>query len=102
MTARPKSLPPMLVHVAGEPGPDHLQRCVACGFVLTDNTAWWSEGGVAVWSPDGDAADAGPSWWPSGALVATDKEPGSGKPSITYTVDAAIPLDDDERPCVSP
>lgn len=92
MTGRP---PPLLVHVAGEPQPDHLQRCVPCGTVLTDNRAWL-EGNVAVM--DGD--DSGPSWWPAGALVATDKKPGSHQPSITYVVESGTPLDDDERSCV--
>lgn len=87
-------LAPLLVHVAGEPQGDHLQYCIPCGTVLTDNRAWFT-GDVAV--VDGD--DAGPSWWPAGALVATDKEPGSHQPSITYVVDGG-PLDDDEQPCV--
>jgi len=90
-------LPPFIVHVAGEPSSDHRQRCVPCGAVLMDNRAWYSPEGVAL--VDGD--DRGPSWWEPGALVATDKEPGSHKASMTYLVDPAVPLDDDERPCVS-
>jgi hypothetical protein len=94
--------PLLLVHVAGEPTPDHLQRCVPCGTVLTDNTGWW-EGRVAVPTlGDDDPGPAGPSWWPSGALVATDKEIGSHRASITYVVESGTPLDDDEKPCVSP
>lgn len=89
-------MPPVLVHVAGEPQPDHLQRCVPCGTVLNDNRSWWA-GTVAVM--DGD--DTGPSWWPVGALVATDKEPGSHQPSITYVIEQSVGLDDNERPCVS-
>ncbi len=96
MSRRP---PVLVVHVAGAPQPDHLQRCVPCGTVLTDNRAWWSDQGVAVWSDSPD--DAGPSWWPAGALVATDKQPGSTAPSITYVIEEGIPLDDDEKPCVS-
>lgn len=94
-------LPPFVVHVAGAPQDDHLQRCVPCGAVLTDNRGWWSEQGVAVWSSD-DTAPAGPSWWPAGALVATDREPGSPHASMTYVIEAGIPLGDDERSCVSP
>ena len=98
MTAgRPKSMPPVLVHVAGVPGPDHLQRCVPCGTVLTDNRGWW-DGTIAV--VEGD--DSGPSWWPSGALIATDKQPGSDRASITYVIGQGIPLDDDEQPCTGP
>lgn len=95
MTARPK---PFVVHVAGEPQNDHLQRCVPCGTVLTDNRGWWSEHGVAVWGDD----DRGPSWWPAGALVATDKEPHSHQASMTYVIDPAHGLDDDEVPCTGP
>jgi hypothetical protein len=86
------------VHVAGEPGGDHVQRCVPCGAVLTDNRPWW-EGRVAV--PEGSERD-GPSWWPAGALVATDKTH-DGRPhpggSMTYAVDPTRRLDNDERPC---
>lgn len=89
---------PFIVHVAGEPSTDHRQRCVPCGTVLTDNRPWWSEDGVAL--VDGD--ERGPSWWPAGALVATDKEPDSHHASVTYVVDADRGLDDDERPCVTP
>lgn len=83
-----------LVHVAGEPGPDHMQRCVPCGAVLLDNRPWW-EGRVAV--PDGNA-DRGAVWWPAGALVATDKPRNGRGVSMTYVVEGAA-LDDDERPC---
>lgn len=83
---------PFTVHTAGQPGNDHLQRCVPCGVVLTDNTAW-AEGRVAVM--DGD--DTGPPWWPVGALVATDKIP--GRASMTYTVEGGRPLAADEAAC---
>lgn len=87
------ALAPFVVHTAAMPGPDLIQRCVACGTVLVDNTAW-AEGRVAVLAGD----DRGPTWWPQAALVATDKVPGSCAPSITYTIDGRA-LDDDERPC---
>lgn len=95
MTHRPA---PLLVHVAGAPGDDHLQRCVPCGTVLTDNRAHFEGRRVVL---VGDPADE-PSWWPAGALVATDKEIGSHRASITYVVESGTPLDDDEQPCVSP
>lgn len=86
------------VHVAGEPGGDHVQRCVPCGAVLTDNRPWW-EGRAVVLA--GDGRD-GPLWWPVGALVATDK-PRDGGPGggMTYVVDGrgGRGLDDDERSC---
>jgi hypothetical protein len=83
-----------LVHVAGVPAPDHIQRCVACGVELLDNRAR-AEGRVAV--SDGDAG-RGPTWWPPGALVATDKPRNGTGVSMTYVVDGGD-LDDDERPC---
>jgi hypothetical protein len=85
------TLAPFVVHTAGAPV-DALQRCVPCGFVLTDNTAWF-EGRVAI--PIGQD-DHGPSWWPSGALVATDKN--GSHVSITYVVDGRH-LAPDEIPC---
>lgn len=90
-------LAPFVVHVAGEPA-DWLQRCVACGVVLTDNTAW-PAGRVAV--AGDDDPHGGPSWWPVSALVATDKVEGSNRASCTYTVEPGRALDDDERPCVT-
>lgn len=90
-----EGLPVFEVHVAGEPAGDHIQRCVACGAVLIDNRPWW-EGRVAV--PVDDAATAGPSWWPVGALVATDKRRDGTGGGMTYTVDGRG-LADDERPC---
>jgi hypothetical protein len=92
-----RQLPPFVVHVAGKPD-GWLQRCVACGFVLTDNTAW-GDRGVATRTGD---EQHGLSWWPDSALVATDKEPGSCKASMTYTVEPGRVLDDDERSCVMP
>jgi hypothetical protein len=85
------------VHVAGEPSADHRQRCIPCGAVLTDNRGWFSEEGVMVMEGD----DRGPSWWPAGSLVATDKEPDSHQASITYVINPDHGLADDERPCVS-
>lgn len=91
-------LPPFLVHVAGAPGADGQQRCVPCGVVLLDARPQL-EGRAMI--PDGQPYD-GPSWWPPGALVATDKVEGSREPSMTYVVDQARGLADDERPCVEP
>lgn len=93
---------PFVVHVAGAPEvhtspPSAVQRCVACGAALIDNTGWLHDQ-VAV--PEGD--DSGPAWWPVTALVATDKEPGTCKPSMTYVVEQGRALDDDEQPCVLP
>lgn len=86
----------ILVHVAGAAGDDHIQRCAPCGAVLTDNSDWWSEGGVAVWG-DGEH---GPAWWPIGSLVATDRHTaGPCDPVITYTVEPGAPLDTDEQSC---
>ncbi|WP_431935814.1 hypothetical protein [Micromonospora sp. RP3T] len=85
-----------VVHVAGEPGDDHQQRCVPCGVVLLDNRPWW-EGRAAV--PTTDVDEAGPSWWPAGALVATDKPTNGRAASMTYVVGGGRGLDDDERPC---
>jgi hypothetical protein len=83
------------VHVAGTPGPDHVQRCVPCGAVLFDNRPWY-EGRVAVMDSD---EREGPSWWPAGALVATDKPRDGRGAGMTYTVDPAVGLDDNEQPC---
>lgn len=99
--------PPFLVHVAGAPtvraatantAASALQTCVPCGATLLDNTAWL-EGNVAVM--DGDERD-GPTWWPAGALVATDRHHAGGGPVITYVVEANTSLDDDEQSCVTP
>lgn len=86
-------LSPFLVHVAGNPQDDHLQHCVACGAPLMDNRPWY-EGRVAV--PVGQETD-GPGWWPAGALVATDKQPGTA--GMTYVVDKDRPLSADEMAC---
>lgn len=88
---------PFTVHVAGEPSSDHRQRCVPCGVVLMDNTAWWEQG-VAV--PVGQDNER-PGWWPAGALIATDRQPEQASASITYVVDGRVDghLDADERPC---
>ncbi len=92
------TLPPIEVHVAGTPGPDHVQRCVACGAVLTDGRPWY-EGRVAVLVADTDAGRDGPSWWPAAALVATDKPRDGRGGGMTYVIDPQVGLDDDERPC---
>lgn len=84
------------VHVAGEPGPDHIQRCVPCGAVLYDGRPW-RECRVAV--PVGDDRD-GPSWWPPAAMVATDKPRNGVGGGMSYVVTGAE-LDDDERPCTT-
>ncbi|MEV1013766.1 hypothetical protein AB0I89_23735 [Micromonospora sp. NPDC049801] len=89
---RVADLEPFTVHIAAPPI-GLLQRCAACQFVLTDNTAW-AEGRVAVM--DGD--DTGMSWWPAGERIATDKT-GEQRASITYVVQAGRRLDDDERLC---
>ncbi len=101
---------PYVVHVAGAPAvtpsgtsPAHaLQRCVACGVTLIDNTAWLEDRvAVATFGADaGTEVPDGPTWYEAGALVATDKEPGSHQASITYVVESGTPLGDDERPCV--
>jgi hypothetical protein len=92
------ALAPLVVHVAGA-ADGLVQRCVACGAELYDNRAWF-EGQAAVLTGTGETED-GPSWWPVGALVATDKD-GSGqpscRPSITYVIEGR-PLEDDEHPC---
>jgi hypothetical protein len=86
----------LVVHTAGAPvkvfpGPNTLgsatQRCVACGFLLIDNT-----GAMAV------GEDAAAGWWPAGALVATDKT-AEGAGGMTYVVAAGRKLDDNEVPC---
>jgi len=86
------TLAPFVVHVASAPV-GATQSCAACDFVLTDNSAWF-EGRVAV--PAGDDS-RGPSWWPNGAQVATDKT-ATSRGGMTYLVDDR-PLDDDERYC---
>lgn len=87
------ALPPFIVHVAGNPQTDHLQHCVACGVLLLDNRPWY-EGRVAV--PVGQEND-GPGWWPAGALVATDKQPGQA--GMTYVIEKDQPLSANEMPC---
>lgn len=92
--------PPILVHVAGAPGPDRVQRCLSCGAELYDGRPHY-EGRtvVLIGEPDLD----GPSWWPAGALVATDRHVAGNGPVITYVVEANVPLDDDEeQPCTGP
>lgn len=102
---------PFLVHVAAAPSVVEgstnspaaaVQRCVACGVILIDNTAWLEDRvAVATFGAEaGTEVPDGPSWWPAGALVATDKEPGSHQAAITYVVEEGTPLGDDERPCV--
>lgn len=90
--------PPILVHVAGAgpSSPDHVQRCLSCGAELYDGRPFF-EGRAVVLAGDDD----GPSWWPAGALVATDRHVAGNGPVITYVVEAAVPLDDDEQPCRS-
>lgn len=73
--------PTYLVHVAAEPAPDNIQRCVACGAELLNNR-------------DGDTA-----WWPPGALIAVDKPRNGVAVQMTYVV--GDDLDDDERPCTA-
>jgi hypothetical protein len=83
---------PWTVHIAGTPvGP--IQACVACGFILEDATPWL-EGRVAV--PDGQ--DASHRWWPVGALIGTDKQPGE-RGGCTFVLEEGRPLDADERMC---
>ncbi|WP_341719948.1 hypothetical protein QQG74_09680 [Micromonospora sp. FIMYZ51] len=89
---RTAELDPFKVHIAAPPV-GLVQRCAACQLVLMDNTAW-VEGRVAVIEGD----DAGPSWWPVGERIATDKTE-ARQPSITYVVAAGRTLDDDEQPC---
>lgn len=86
------TLAPFVVHTAAAPA-GAVQHCGICGAVLIDNTAWF-DGNVMI--PVGQD-DRGPSWWPFGALVATDKD-GSRSSSITYVVDGRE-LAADERLC---
>lgn len=86
-------LDPFTVHTAAPPI-GWVQSCAACGFVLLDNTAW-SEGRVAVMEGD----DRGPSWWPAGQRIGTDKT-ADQRGGMTYVVNPpARPLADDERVC---
>lgn len=105
-----------VVHVAGAPtkvfpGPDTAaaatQRCLACGFLLIDNTAWMNgtalSAPLALMAEGGEYIDAkvpdGPSWYPAGALIGTDKV--DGRPGgMTYVHPDGRPLGDDEVPCV--
>jgi hypothetical protein len=104
----------IVVHVAGAPtkvfpGPNTdasaTQRCVACGFLLIDNTAWLAgraevvlelaaEGGGTIPARTVD----GPSWYPAGALIGTDKtsETAGG---MTYVKPDGAALDDNETAC---
>lgn len=88
------TLAPFVVHTTAPPV-GWVQRCASCGWVLQDNTAWF-EGRVAVPTED---ADRGPSWWPTGDRIATDKTtPGAG--GMTYAVGPeGRSLDADERYC---
>lgn len=90
-------LNPLVVHIAGTPDADGLQRCLSCATPLQDNRAYL-EGRAMI--PDGQE-DNGPHWWPGGALIATDKIIGSPVASITYTVEGR-PLDHDEQMCSVP
>lgn len=85
-------LGPLRVHQAAPPV-GMVQRCTACQFVLMDNTAW-ADGRIAVM----EGAPDGPSWWPVGERIATDKT-SERRASITYVVAAGRTLDNDEQPC---
>lgn len=88
------TLAPFVVHTAAA-AIGWVQPCAACGWPLIDNTAW-AEGRVAVPIEDDGR---GPSWWPVGAQVATDKA-SSRDGGMTYVVAPdGRPLDDDERLC---
>lgn len=80
------------VHVSGEPI-GWVQSCVACRFVLIDNKAW-PEGRAAVVDTD----DRGPTWWPAGARIGTDKTSES-RGGCTYVLDEDRDLDNNERLC---
>lgn len=80
---------PVVVHVAGTPGPDHIQRCVSCGAELIDNSAAMTL----------DSDERGPGWWGVGNLVAVDKPSGVRGPGVSYMVAALTDLGVRERPC---
>ncbi len=91
-----------VVHVAGTPitvFPEGdrpalaTQRCVACGFLLIDNSAWLS-GAAAVVEDD----QRGMSWFPAGALIGTDKRDNRAG-GMSYVRETGRPLDDNERAC---
>lgn len=87
-----------VVHVAGAPlrtEVELVQRCAVCGFVLLDNTGWLT-GDTAV---PNTGAPADPSWYPSGALVATDKTDQT-RGGMSYVHPSGQPLTAEERPCV--
>lgn len=106
---------PFVVHVAGAAvkspaspaaGETLVQRCVACGFVLIDNTAWLA-GTVAVAplnlaAAGGATVEArpvdGPSWYPIGALIGTSKTD-ENQGGMTYVRPEGRPLGADERSC---
>lgn len=88
----PNGVAPWTIHIAGEPIGAY-QQCVACGFVLADNTAWL-EGRVAV--PDADT-NRSPTWWPAGQRIGTDKT-ATNRGGCTYVL-SNRDLDDDGRLC---
>lgn len=81
------------VHTAAPPV-GWVQCCGACGFVLQDNTAW-AEGRVAVRIED---EGCGPSWWPTGQRIGTDKVAGEYG-GCTFVLEDGRPLEPDERLC---
>jgi hypothetical protein len=89
-----------IIHVAGPPV-GAAQTCVACGYILMDNTPW-IEGRVAVMEGD----DSGPGWWPAGERIGTN-DLGSPRavPNVpvggcTFVVGPpGRPLEADERLC---
>lgn len=83
---------PFVVHTAAAPA-GATQHCASCGWPLQDNTSW-AEGHVAVVHGD----DRGPTWWPAGARVATDK-PAPDVGGTTYALDDTRALAEDERYC---
>jgi hypothetical protein len=81
-------LAPVLVHVAGQPGPDEVQRCVSCGVELLDNRGR---------PPTGEEGYA--RWWQVGDLVAVDKPDGVRGPGVSYLKAGGSGLGARERPC---
>lgn len=86
------ALVPFVVHTAAPPV-GVVQPCAACGWPLMDNTAW-AAGNMAV--PESDVG-RGPSWWPVGHRVATDK-PSPDAGGLTYVLGDRL-LADDEQLC---
>lgn len=86
------TVPVWTVHVAGPPA-GVQQKCIACGFVLDDVTAW-VEGRVAVVA----GTDVMHSWLPTGARIGTDRADGAAG-GCTYVIQGR-PLNHDERLCV--